>query len=88
VAAIELIQKFNEAVRNPLFDDVVVHGPELLTDLCLNVAPEFGAGFFVSWGSSFFNWQSRPRLPVIHEISFNYRLAKSVFSLRITEQNA
>ncbi len=85
VAGIELIQQLGESVWNPLFDDVVVHGPEGLTDLRLNVASEFGPGSFARWESSFFNWQFRPVLPVIHEISFNYRMAKSVVSLRITK---
>ena len=87
-AGVELIQQFGESVRNPLFDHVVIHGPEFLTDLRLNAASEFGAGSFARWGSSFFNWQSRPGFPVIHEISFKYRLAKCVVSLRITKQNA
>jgi len=39
---VEPLKQFDEAFWNPLVDDIVVHRPQLLADLRLDIAPEIG----------------------------------------------
>jgi|SRR6185312_16038074 len=55
VVAIQTFQQIVESVRHPLFDDLVVHRPQLLTDLDGGLPAQAAAGRGIS-GSCSLHW--------------------------------